>query len=176
MTSFLAAVAARQPDEAAGLCTPELKETLRRDGGIAANFATLRALLNSRKDISHDTPSFNFSGSACDATGWVVYLGTESAPYSIKLVELEGSWRIRGYEFDAIPPPLAAVPSASSLNHRGVPPGPGGVCPAGYPIKGSRTAVYHVPGGRYYATTSPVMCFPTAEDAKAADFWPSKRG
>ena len=69
VTSFLATVAARQPDEAAGLCSPTLQETLRKDGGIAANFETLRTLLNGRAGFSHDAPGLTFSGSLCHQIG-----------------------------------------------------------------------------------------------------------
>ena len=167
VSSFLEAVAARKPDAAVVLCTAELVAELRRGGGVAAAFETVRSLLDGRSDITHDPPSFNFFHNACDVKGRVL-AGTRSAPYRISVSESEGGWKIRGYEFNEIPPPV--------LDANGVVPGPGGICPDGYPIKVSRSRVYHVPGGRYYETTAAIRCFATAADAKAAGYFASKRG
>ena len=167
VSSFLEAVAARKPDAAVALCTKELEAELRRGGGVAAALETVRSLLDGRTDITHDAPSYNFFHNACDVKGWAL-AGTRSAPYRISVEESGDGWKIRGYEFNEIPPPV--------LNADGVVPGPGGVCPDGYPIKVSRSRVYHVPGGRYYETTAAIRCFATATDAKAAGFFASKRG
>ena len=43
-------------------------------------------------------------------------------------------------------------------------------------IKGSSSMIYHVPGGSFYnRTTSPIRCFDTEADAKAAGFRRSSR-
>lgn len=167
VSSFLEAVAARKPEAAVMLCTPELAAELRRDYGVGAACETVRSLLDGRTDITHDPPSYNFFHNACDVKGRVI-MGTRSAPYRISVSESEGGWKIRGYEFNEIPPP--------AVDSDGVVPGTGGLCPEGYPVKGSRSRVYHVPGGRFYETTSAIRCFATVSDAKAAGFFASKRG
>lgn len=171
MTSFLEAIGARRYDDALALCTPELDQVLRKDGGIAAHFDYLFTLMNGRDDLYYESPTVKLEDSVCQLNGRAVRSGAPPAPYTITAVKAGGNWRINAYDFHAIPPPAPAP-----INHDGVPPGPGGAPPAGYPIKGSRTSVYHVPGGRYYESTTPVRCFATAADAKAAGFWPSKRG
>jgi hypothetical protein len=43
-------------------------------------------------------------------------------------------------------------------------------------IKGSKSMIYHLPGGAFYnKTTSPIRCFDTETDAKAAGFRKSSR-
>lgn len=43
-------------------------------------------------------------------------------------------------------------------------------------IKGSSSLIYHMPGGAFYArTTSPIRCFDTEADAKAAGFRKSSK-
>ncbi len=50
-------------------------------------------------------------------------------------------------------------------------------CPVSRPIKGNaNSGIYHVPGGRYYAETTPEECFATEEAARAAGFRPSRGG
>lgn len=56
----------------------------------------------------------------------------------------------------------------------------GGGCPSGYPIKGNLTtyngeAIYHVPGGAFYAKTQPETCFATEAAAQAAGYRRSQR-
>ncbi|WP_019147053.1 sunset domain-containing protein [Timonella senegalensis] len=48
-------------------------------------------------------------------------------------------------------------------------------CPAGYPVKGNQSGIYHVKGGAYYSRTKPEQCFTTAAAAKAAGYRASKR-
>ncbi|HJQ24750.1 MAG TPA: hypothetical protein VKA60_12610 [Blastocatellia bacterium] len=62
-----------------------------------------------------------------------------------------------------------------SPSSAGTVPVDGKVCPSDYPIKGSAKKIYHVPGGRFYAETSPVRCFATKADAEAAGFRASRR-
>ena len=61
---------------------------------------------------------------------------------------------------------LAAAPVASVL------PLDRSTCPPSHPIKAAfspriRQCVYHVPGGPYYRTATPDVCFATEEDARA---------
>jgi hypothetical protein len=42
-----------------------------------------------------------------------------------------------------------------------------GDCPVGYPVKASRSGIYHLEGGRSYDRTTPERCYATAEDAEA---------
>lgn len=56
----------------------------------------------------------------------------------------------------------------------------GASCPSGYPIKGNLTtyngeAIYHVPGGAFYAKTQPEACFATEVAAQAASYRRSQR-
>ena len=53
--------------------------------------------------------------------------------------------------------------------------GSGGVCPKGYPVKGSSNFKYHVPGGAYYEQTGSKNCFATPAAAEAAGYVASKR-
>ncbi len=48
-------------------------------------------------------------------------------------------------------------------------------CPAGYPIKGNQSGIYHVPGGAYYSRTTPERCFATEGDAQRAGYRRSMR-
>lgn len=49
-------------------------------------------------------------------------------------------------------------------------------CPASHPIKGNASSmIYHVPGGAFYARTTPEDCFATAADAVAAGYRASRR-
>lgn len=43
-------------------------------------------------------------------------------------------------------------------------------CPSQTPVKGSATGIYHVPGGRSYARTTPNACFATADEAVVAGY------
>lgn len=58
---------------------------------------------------------------------------------------------------------------------RGVAPDANGNCPAGYPIKGSRAGVFHMPGGRLYVKTRPVLCFANESQAKTAGYRASQQ-
>jgi hypothetical protein len=69
----------------------------------------------------------------------------------------------------------AAIQPDACVQHGGVKP-IGLSCPTRYPIKGSSSNIYHLPGGQFYDDTNPVLCFPTEEDAKAAGFRTSQRG
>jgi hypothetical protein len=47
----------------------------------------------------------------------------------------------------------------------------GGICPAGFPIKGNdNSGIYHVPGQQYYDVTNARHCFPTEEEAQKAGY------
>lgn len=48
-------------------------------------------------------------------------------------------------------------------------------CPAGYPVKGNQSGIYHVKGGAFYSRTKPEQCFTSAAAAKAAGYRASKR-
>lgn len=48
-------------------------------------------------------------------------------------------------------------------------------CPAGYPVKGNQSGIYHVKGGAFYSRTKPEQCFTTAAAARAAGYRASKR-
>lgn len=43
------------------------------------------------------------------------------------------------------------------------------------PIKGSKSKIYHVPGGAFYNRTTPAACFNTEEEAQAAGYTKSSR-
>lgn len=81
-------------------------------------------------------------------------------------------------EWPPMPPPAApTAPDRASTPGASEPPSSGeqrwaepidGGCPDGYPIKASgNSAIYHVPGGRFYARTVPTRCYvdPAAAEA-----------
>ncbi|MDN5895151.1 MAG: HNH endonuclease family protein [Nocardioides sp.] len=47
-------------------------------------------------------------------------------------------------------------------------------CPKRAPIKGNQSGIYHVPGGSYYARTTPERCFTTERAARRAGYRASK--
>ena len=50
-----------------------------------------------------------------------------------------------------------------------------GAVPDGYPVKVKVTSgIFHVPGGRFYERTSADRCYPSADDAEADGYRPSK--
>ena len=49
-----------------------------------------------------------------------------------------------------------------------------GECPAGYPIKAATSGIFHVPGGRFYARTTPDRCYPDPESATADGYRQAK--
>lgn len=77
-----------------------------------------------------------------------------------------------------VAPQVAPQSVVESVSGRAAPVGAG--CPSGYPIKGNLTtrngeAIYHVPGGAYYARTDPEECFATEADARAAGYRRAQR-
>lgn len=52
---------------------------------------------------------------------------------------------------------------------------PGAVDPANCYIKGSKSKIYHIPGGAFYDRTSPAACFNSEEEALAAGYTKSSR-
>jgi hypothetical protein len=66
--------------------------------------------------------------------------------------------------------PIASAADAARITGDGarswVPPVDGG-CPDGYPIKANtKSHIFHVPGGQFYARTVAERCYATAEDAE----------
>lgn len=49
-----------------------------------------------------------------------------------------------------------------------------GECPAGYPVKAVQSGLFHVPGGRFYARTTPERCYADAAAAIADGYRQSK--
>jgi hypothetical protein len=50
-----------------------------------------------------------------------------------------------------------------------------GACPDGYPVKANASSrIYHVPGGRFYARTTPERCYASAADAEADGYRAAK--
>lgn len=49
-----------------------------------------------------------------------------------------------------------------------------GECPEGYPVKATASGIFHVPGGRFHARTTPERCYPDAASAAADGYRPSK--
>lgn len=54
-------------------------------------------------------------------------------------------------------------------------PGTAAVDPANCYIKGSKSKIYHMPGGSFYDRTNPAQCFNSEEEAMAAGFTKSSR-
>jgi hypothetical protein len=50
-----------------------------------------------------------------------------------------------------------------------------GGCPDGYPVKATKTGVYHVLGGQFYARASAERCYATPAAAEADGYRASKR-
>jgi hypothetical protein len=50
-----------------------------------------------------------------------------------------------------------------------------GACPAGYPVKATRSGVFHVPGGTFYERTTPERCYATPAAAETDGYRASKR-
>lgn len=79
------------------------------------------------------------------------------------------------------PAPADAAPAepggntGSATGTTWVPP-VGGGCPEGFPIKAKESSrIFHLPDGTFYARTVPDRCYPTAAEAEADGYRPSKR-
>ncbi|WP_229053449.1 HNH endonuclease family protein [Aeromicrobium sp. Leaf350] len=111
-------------------------------------------------------PGDRFSRDAC--SDQVIYQG----PTMFRAINFN-EYRAAGSPAVAIDNPRACPP----------PPSPGGSvppvsrydCPGYAPIKGNQSGIYHVPGGQFYAQTTPERCFRTPADAAAAGYRPSQR-
>jgi hypothetical protein len=68
-------------------------------------------------------------------------------------------------------PATGLNPISSAL---GVPPLPDGSCPPEATVKVSRSGIFHLPGIGAYARTKAVLCFDTAEHARAAGYRPAR--
>ena len=81
---------------------------------------------------------------------------------------LPGAGTLSGRSSPTAVPNTATSPGA-------VPPNPDGSCPAGAPIKVSKSGIYHVPGDRDYDRTRAKTCYDTAGDAGASGYRAPKR-
>lgn len=168
LLTFLQAVEGQRYSDALAMCTPKLRSIMQQKGA-AAELAVLRAHLIGGAQIADESAKFNFWETGCHLEGRAVYPDGRSGPFSIGMTKGSGEWQVSAYLFPAVSAPVAPNPA-------GVAPQKDGTCPPGYPVKAGRSGVYHVPGGRFYQRTLPVLCFASAADAQAAGYSPSRRG
>jgi hypothetical protein len=185
MAAFLDAVHIGRYEAAASLCSPGLQEVMLKKGGHTKRLEIVRAHLIGTLDESlTDPPALNFLGTSCHLSGVIRYTENRSAHFTLDVVKQQSKWKVNEWNFDAVPAPVLATLVSSGLlissrkvpvYKTGKPTTKTGRCPKGYPIKGSAKNIYHLRGGRFYATTSPVRCFATEDEAKVSGFRPSQR-
>jgi len=72
-------------------------------------------------------------------------------------------------------PPLSPAPVAPRPVAPAWVPPVDGACPEGYPVKAKvASGIFHEPGGRHYARTTPDRCYPSADAARADGLRPAR--
>ncbi len=165
---FIDAVGEQQYDRALLQCTPGLSTALRQKDA-AQPLGLLRSCFVAVQDASRKEPEVHPVQGTCRISGTLQYTTGRSGTFRFDLKRTENGWKLNDYEVRPIPT-FPSPPSLRSVNHDGVPPLENGESPAGYPIKGSRTGIFHTPESRFYEITRPALCFANEEDAKKAGY------
>lgn len=170
LSTFVAAATNGLYEDALTHCTPQLQAVIRKQG--LASLVNLAHCFALQPEAERRDKEVHPLRGSCSVRGILKYPGGDTAEYKFEFLRNEQGWKLNGYDLGVMPKAARSTPLP--VEHQGLAPLTSGDCPAGCPVKVSRSGIFHTESSRFYRSTRPVLCFATPTDATKAGYRPCK--
>jgi|GEM_PF-4710552 len=172
MTGFIDAVWSGDDAAAVAHCSDSCRQGMEKGAGASARFGELRDFVTGLTDEKGKPVELHFLHRSARISGTGMYGERQMATFSFDLELVDREWKIKDFAFEkhsyvTLGELVKKAADAITGHQHAV---------REQRVKVSQRGIYHLPGGRFYASVTAAKWFATEAEAKAAGYRPSQRG